>query len=131
MKYIMLAVLLTCCIWVNNAQAVEPKVSYSYEITDSEFVKLLGTSVKEDILGVKGLDIDAWYLLTPPSTELKYDEIGLNDLVMPGISYSKEIKGFDVGVNLACGLSRIEKVTNLDEIGEFKAVIGICCGKKF
>lgn len=113
------------------ANAVEPKVSYSYEITDSQFVKLLGISVKEDVSGIKGLDFDAWYLLTPPETELKYDEIDLNNLVMPGISYSKEIKGIDVGLNLACGLDRIEKLTNVNEIGEFKVMVGVCIGKKW
>lgn len=133
MKYLMAVVVLftMLVVGITTAQAVEPKVSYFYEVTDSEFVKLLGTSVKEDIVGIKGLDIDAWYLLTPPETELKYDEIGLNNLVMPGISYSKNVKGFDVGINVAAGLDRIEKVTNTKEIGEFKYGIGICLGKKF
>ncbi len=133
MKKLMAVVLLigTVVLFCGTTYALEPKVSYFYEVTDSEFMKLIGTSVKEDIMGVKGLDIDAWYLLTPPSTEVKYDEIGLNDLVMPGVSYMKTIKGFDVGINVAAGLDRIESITNINEIGEFRAGIGICVGKRF
>ncbi len=133
MTKLMAVVLLigTVVLFCGTTYALEPKVSYFYEVTDSEFMKLIGTSVKEDIMGVKGLDIDAWYLLTPPSTEVKYDEIGLNDLVMPGVSYMKTIKGFDVGINVAAGLDRIESITNINEIGEFRAGIGICVGKRF
>jgi hypothetical protein len=127
----LILVVLAIMLMAGVANAVEPKVSYSYEVTDSEFVKLLGTSVKEDIMGVQGLDIDAWYLLTPPATELKYDEIGLNNLVMPGISYMKTIKGVDIGLNACCGLERIEDITDSSEIGEFKAFAGICIGRKF
>ena len=50
---------------------------------------------------------------------------------MSGVSYSKEIKGIDIGINIAIGKDRIEKLTNLDELGETKYGIGICIGKKF
>jgi len=112
------------------AQAVEPKVSYFYEASDSQFIKLIGTSVKEDIADIKGLDIDIWYKLSRPSTEIKYDEIELNNLVMPGVSYSIDIKGWDLGFNAACGLDRIESIIDSSDIGEFKYGIGIVVGKK-
>ncbi|CAK0754913.1 exported hypothetical protein [Azospirillaceae bacterium] len=127
----LILVVLALCLMSSVAYALEPKVSYFWEADNSQFVKLLGTSVEENIVGIKGLDIDLWYLLTPPSMEIKYDEITTNNLVMPGISYSKEVKGFDIGINIAAGLDRIETVTNIDRIGEFKYGIGICLGKKF
>ncbi len=132
MKYLLAGVLLigTVVLFCGTAQAVEPKVSYFWEATESEFVKLIGTSVKEDIVGIKGLDIDAWYLLTPPATELKYDEIGLNNLLMTGVSYSKEVKGFDVGINVAIGQDRIEAL-DVDRLGETRYGIGLVFGKKF
>lgn len=125
--FVVLAILMIA----GTAQAVEPKVSYFYELDNSEFIKLVGVSAKEDIFGIKGLDIDGWYKWSRPDTEIKYDEIGLNNLVMSGVSYSKEIKGIDIGINIAIGKDRIEKLTNLDELGETKYGIGICIGKKF
>ena len=128
MKYIILAVLLTCCVLVNNAQAVEPKVSYFYEVSDSQFIKLIGTSVQEDVADIKGLDIDFWYQWGRPDTEITYDSIeNVNNLIMPGVSYSKEIKGWDIGINAGLGQDRIE---NIKDLGEAKYGIGICIGKK-
>ena len=56
MKYVMAVVLLigTVVLFCGTTQAVEPKVSYFYEIDNSEFIKLVGTSVKEDVV-IKGL----------------------------------------------------------------------------
>jgi hypothetical protein len=127
MKYLLALVLVLCLVGV--AQAVEPKVSYFWEASDSEFIKLIGCSVKEDVI-VKGLDIDVWYKWAEPATEVKYDELGLNNLVMPGVSYSKEVMGWDIGLNAAAGLDRIESITDSKDIGEFKYGIGIIVGKK-
>jgi hypothetical protein len=123
-----LLVVLAILMVATMSYAVEPKVSYFYEVDNSEFVKLIGTSVKEDVNGIKGLDIDAWYEIE--GMELKYDEVTLNNLIMSGISYSKEVKGFDVGINIAVGQDRIEKL-DVDMLGETKYGIGICIGKKF
>lgn len=124
-----LFVVLAIIMLATMAQAVEPKVSYFYETDNSEFVKLIGTSVKEDVNGIKGLDIDAWYEIE--GMELKYDEVTLNNLIMSGVSYSKEIKGFDIGINVAIGQDRIESLTNVDELGETKYGIGVCLSKRF
>jgi len=124
-----LFVVLAIIMLATMAQAVEPKVSYFYETDNSEFVKLIGTSVKEDVNGIKGLDIDAWYEIE--GMELKYDEVTLNNLIMSGVSYSKEIKGFDIGINVAVGQDRIESLTDVDELGETKYGIGVCLSKRF
>lgn len=131
MKYVMAVVLLigTVVLFCGTTQAVEPKVSYFYEIDNSEFIKLVGTSVKEDIV-IKGLDIDIWYKWSRPETEVSYDELGLNNLVMPGVSYSKEVMGWDIGLNAAIGLDRIESVTDSKDIGELKYGLGIIVGHK-
>lgn len=131
MKYVMAVVLLigTVVLFCGTTQAVEPKVSYFYEIDNSEFIKLVGTSVKEDVV-IKGLDIDIWYKWSRPETEVSYDELGLNNLVMPGVSYSKEVMGWDIGLNAAIGLDRIESVTDSKDIGELKYGLGIIVGHK-
>ena len=126
---ILVTLLLVMGVTCNMAQAVEPKVSYFYEIDNSEFIKLVGTSVKEDVV-IKGLDIDIWYKWSRPETEVSYDELGLNNLVMPGVSYSKEVMGWDIGLNAAIGLDRIESVTDSKDIGELKYGLGIIVGHK-
>jgi hypothetical protein len=109
--------------------AVEPKVSYFYEVDNSQFITLIGTSVKEDVVDIKGLDIDCWYKWSRPDTEITYNDIdNINNLVMPGISYSIDIKGFDCGINVSVGSDRIE---NIKDTGEFKYGLGIVLGKKF
>jgi len=107
------------------------KISYAYEFYNCEFIKLVGTALKEDIFAVEGLDFDLWYKWSRPETEISYNEIGLNNLVMPGVSYTKPFAGFNVGLNAGAGLDRIERVTDSKDIGELKYVVGICASKKF
>ena len=124
--FVVLAILMVATM----SYAVEPKVSYFYEVDNNEFIHLVGTSIKEDVADIRGLDIDFWYKWSRPETEIKYDEIGLNNLVMPGISYSREFKGWDIGIGVAMGQDRIETVTDIDRIGEFKYGVGIVVGHK-
>jgi hypothetical protein len=107
------------------------KVSYFYEVDNSEFLKLVGTSVKDKLFDVENLDLDLWYKWSDPATEIKYDEIGINNLIMPGLSYGKNFCGWKVGVNAGVGLDRIEKVTDSKDIGELKYGGGVFASKKF
>lgn len=92
---------------------ITPKVAITYNIDSDNVGEAIGGSIKEDVLGVKNLDLDVLVASEEVGDTLKDDD----KIIIKGLSYNYDINE-SCGIGIGAGISLLDYSDNHLNISE-------------